>query len=74
MKNTELVTLLESNYMHELQIAKSILDKHNIQTFVFDENVNSIYGGVLGGYKLKINALQLEEAKQILEAHKTEDK
>jgi hypothetical protein len=68
----KLVSIIESNLIHEVQIAKTILENEGIKCFVFDENINNLYGGNIGGYKLKINELDLTKAKQILEEAQSE--
>ena len=69
MENTEntLVTIVNSSYMHEVQIAKSLLTSRGIKTYIIDENSNSVYGATIGGYKLQLSSLDFEEAKSILD-------
>ena len=69
MENTEntLVTIVNSTYMHEVQIAKSLLSNRGIKTYIIDENINSVYGATVGGYKLQISSLDFDEAKAILD-------
>jgi hypothetical protein len=69
MENSEntLVTIVNSNYIHEIQIAKTLLSDRGIKTYSIDENINSVYGATVGGYKLQISSLDFDEAKAILD-------
>ena len=61
-----LITLLETSLIHEIHIAKTLLTTYNIPSYVFDENLTTIGIPALEGYKLKVNELDFENAKQIL--------
>lgn len=62
-----LVTILVSSLIHEIHIAKTLLSSYEIQSFVFDENLNSIIGtAYVEGYRLKVNSADFEKAKEIL--------
>lgn len=62
-----LVTVLTASLIHEIHIAKTLLSSYGIQSFIFDENIMSTIGtAYVEGYKLKVNSLDLEKAKQIL--------
>lgn len=61
-----LITLLETSLIHEIYIAKTLLATYNIPSYIFDENLTTIGISVLEGYKLKVNELDFENAKQIL--------
>ena len=62
-----LVTVLTASFIHEIHIAKTLLSGYGIQSFVFDENLNSIIGtAFVEGYKLKVNGADFEKAKEIL--------
>jgi len=61
-----LITLLETSLIHEIHIAKTLLATYNIPSYIFDENLTTIGIPVLEGYKLKVNELDFENAKQIL--------
>lgn len=69
MENSEntLVTIVNSIYLHEIQIAKTLLSSRGITTYNIDENINSVYGATVGGYKLQISSLDFDEAKAILD-------
>ena len=71
--NASLVTIMQTEYHHQIEIARSILSTNGIKTFIFDEKVNSIYGGALGGYKLKVNENDVERAQQILKESQDEN-
>ena len=62
-----LVTIVNSNYLHEIQIAKTLLSSRGITTYNIDENINSVYGATVVGYKLQISSLDFDEAKAILD-------
>ncbi|MCF6182818.1 DUF2007 domain-containing protein [Lutibacter sp.] len=61
-----LITLFETSLIHEIYIAKTLLATYNIPSYVFDENLTTIGIPSLEGYRLKINELDFENAKQIL--------
>lgn len=61
-----LITLLETSLIHEIHIAKTLLATYNVPSYIFDENLTTIGIPVLEGYKLKVNELDFENAKQIL--------
>jgi len=66
-----LVTVFISNYMHQIYIAKNKLGLKEIESFVFDENLNSIIGtSLIEGYKLKVRVKDFEQAKTILSLDK----
>ncbi len=63
-----LVTLLTASLIHEVHIAKSLLEKSGIRSFINNENIASSIGtAFVEGYKLKVSSLDLEEAKRILD-------
>jgi len=69
-----LVTLLTASLIHEVHIAKTLLAANNIDSFIFDENNTSTIGtAFVEGYKLKVSALDLEKAQQLLEDVKKEN-
>jgi len=68
-----LVTLLDTSLIHEIQIAKSLLASYDIPSYIFDENLTTIGIPVIEGYKLKVNELDYENAKQILAAKYSDD-
>ena len=61
-----LVTLTITRLIHQVEIAKIILSKHGIDSFIFDRNIT--YSGLptSEGYKLKVSTLDFEKAKEIL--------
>ncbi|MDP6922490.1 MAG: DUF2007 domain-containing protein [Lutibacter sp.] len=70
MKNIakKLITVLESGFIHRVQIAKNLLDREGIKSFVFDTHIDSIIGtAFIEGYKLKVNNLDAEKARAILQ-------
>jgi hypothetical protein len=74
-KNSDtLITLLETSLIHEIHIAKSLLATYNIPTYFFDENLTTIGIPSLEGYRLKVNELDFENAKQILATAKHDNK
>ena len=67
-----LITILISSFTHEIYLAKNKLELQNINSFVFDDNLNSIIGtSFVEGYKLKVKAKDFESAKTILSLSKT---
>lgn len=63
-----LVTVLNTSFIHRVQIAKTLLASHDIQSFIVDENINLTIGtSFIMGYKLKVNALDFMRAKLILQ-------
>ncbi len=62
-----LVTLTITNFIHQVEIAKTILANNGIGSFIFDGNVT--YSGLptSQGYKLKVSAHNFEKAKKILD-------
>ena len=66
-----LKSVFVSSFMHEIYLAKNKLELHNIVSFVFDDNLNSIIGtSFVEGYKLKVKAKDFEKAKTILSLSK----
>ena len=68
-----LVTLTITSYIHQAEIAKTILSNQGIDSFIFDKNVT--YTGLPSsvGYKLKVSVLDFEKAKKILDDVNAED-
>lgn len=67
-----LITVLISSFIHEIYLAKNKLELQNINSFVFDDNLNSIIGtSFVEGYKLKVKTKEFETAKTILSLSKT---
>ena len=62
-----LVTILRTSLMHEIEIAKSLLASYEIQSYIFDKNIDLVIGtAFVEGYKLKVSSLDFEKAKKIL--------
>jgi len=68
-----LITLTVTSFIHQVEIAKTILANNGIDSFIFDGNVT--YSGLPSseGYKLKVSTLDFEKAKKILDAINDED-
>ena len=63
-----LVTVLTASLIHEIHIAKTLLNSRDINSFIIDENITSTIGtAFVEGYKLKVDSSNFEEAKKILE-------
>lgn len=76
MENTQesLVTVLTASLIHEVHIAKTLLSSEGIESYIFDQNIaTSIGTAFVEGYKLKVNALDLEKAKRILDEVNSSD-
>ncbi|MEX1383333.1 DUF2007 domain-containing protein, partial [Lutibacter sp.] len=59
---------------HEVHIAKTLLANQGIESYIIDENIaTSIGTAFVEGYKLKVNALNLEKAKKILDEVNSSD-
>ncbi len=70
MKNSQnlLVTVLDTSFFHEIQMAKSLLERNNIVCYIFNENMGVMIGTAISeGHKLKVNKSDVEKAKAILE-------
>ena len=65
--STSLITILRSSYIHEIQIAKTLLSSYEITSYIFDEHLNLIIGTAFTeGYKLKVSELDFQRAQKIL--------
>ena len=65
-KNT-LVTVLTASLIHKIHIGKTLLASRGINSYIIDENIaTSIGTAFVEGYKLQVNSLDLEKAKEIL--------
>jgi hypothetical protein len=76
MENTSksLVTVLTASLIHEVHIAKTLLASEGIESYIIDQNIaTSIGTAFVEGYKLKVNASNLEKAKKILDEVGTSD-
>lgn len=70
----ELVTVLTASLIHEIHIAKTLLASRGINSFIIDENIMSTIGtAFVEGYKLRVNSLDLEKAKEILDEVNSND-
>lgn len=64
-----LITILNSQFLHEVQIAQTKLELEGIQSFIADENITSTIGtAFVEGYKLQIDSSNVEKATIIIEA------
>lgn len=73
-KSESLVTVLTASLIHEVHIAKTLLSSEGIESYIFDQNIaTSIGTAFVEGYKLKVNALDLERAKKILDEIETSE-
>ena len=76
MKNGEstLVTILRTSLIHEIQIAKTLLSSYDIQSYIFDKNIDLVIGtAYVEGYKLKVSSLDFEKAEKILKEKNSTD-
>lgn len=76
MKNesSTLVTILRTSLMHEVQIARTLLASFDIQSYIFDTNIDLIIGtAFVEGYKLKVSSLDFDRAKKILDENYSTD-
>ncbi|MCF6279886.1 MAG: DUF2007 domain-containing protein [Flavobacteriaceae bacterium] len=62
--NNKLVTVLTSRDLFELQIAQGKLESEGIQSFIADQNMNTV--GFLGEYRLQIASSDVIVVKNIL--------
>lgn len=60
----KLVTILTSSNLYELQILKGKLESEGIQSFIADQNMNTV--GFIGEYRLQITSSDVIKAKVIL--------
>ena len=66
--SNKLVTILNTQFLHEVQIAQSKLELEGIQSFIVDENITSTIGtAFVEGYRLQINSADIEESKPIID-------
>ncbi|MEM8966424.1 MAG: DUF2007 domain-containing protein [Bacteroidota bacterium] len=66
----ELVTIKTFDNPIEAHLMKSKLENENIICFLFDENIvglNPLYNITVGGVKLKVSKIDLDEAATIIE-------
>jgi hypothetical protein len=69
--DNSLITVYTSSFIHEIYMAKNKLELQNIDSFVFDANINSIIGtSFVEAYKLKVKRGDFEQAKTILSLFK----
>lgn len=69
-----LVVLLTASLIHEVHIAKSLLAKSGIESYIIDENIaTSIGTAFVEGYKLEVNSADFDKAKKILEELQEEE-
>jgi hypothetical protein len=62
-----LIIVLTTSLQYEIQIAKSLLASQGIDSYIIDENIDLVYGrSIIEGFKLKVNSLEFDRAKEIL--------
>lgn len=62
-----LITVLDTSFIHKVQIGKSLLESNNISCYIFNENMANIIGTAISeGYKLKVNPNDEEKAKKLI--------
>lgn len=65
-------TVFVSTFLHEVHLAKTKLASEGINSFIVDENLNSIIGtAFIEGYKLNVDLADYEQARTILSLYKT---
>lgn len=73
-QSESLVTVLTASLIHEVHIAKTLLANEGIESYIIDQNIaTSIGTAFVEGYKLKVNSLDLEKAKKILDEVNSSD-
>lgn len=66
--SNNLVTILNAQFIHEVQIAQSKLELEGIQSYLVDENITSTIGtAFVEGYRLQVNSADVEKSKQIID-------
>ena len=71
-KDRSLKTVFVSTFIHEIHLAKTKLASKGIESYIIDENLNSIIGTALvEGYKLNVATSDYENARTILSLYKT---
>jgi len=74
-QQNSLITVLTASLIHEIHIAKTLLNSRGINSFIIDENIaTSIGTAFVEGYKLKVDSSNFEEAKKILDEVNSDDK
>jgi hypothetical protein len=66
--NKENIVFTTSNVM-EANFVKSLLEAHDIEVFLFDENLSRIqplYTHAIGGVKLAVPSVHVSEAREVL--------
>lgn len=72
--SNSLVPVLTASLIHQIHIAKALLESRGIKSYIFDENIaTSIGTAFVEGYKLEVNSSDLEKAKKILDEVNAED-
>ena len=66
--SNKLITILNAQFLHEIQIAQSKLELEGILSFIVDENITSTIGtAFIEGYRLQVNISDVEKSKPIIE-------
>ncbi len=64
----KLITILNTQFLHEAQIAQSKLEIEGIQSFIVDQNITSTIGtAFIEGYRLQVNNTDVEKSKPIID-------
>lgn len=65
----KLITVLNTQFIHEVQIAQSKLELDGIPSFILDENLTSTIGtAFVEGYKLQVDSSYANKAKTIIDS------
>ena len=66
--SNKLITILNAQFLHEIQIAQSKLELEGILSFIVDENITSTIGtAFIEGYRLQVNISDVEKSKPIID-------
>lgn len=66
--SNKLITILNAQFLHEVQIAQSKLELEGIQSFIVDENITSTIGtAFVEGYRLQVGMKDAEKSKSIID-------
>lgn len=73
-QQNSLVTVLTASLIHEIHIAKTLLNSRGISSYIIDENIMTTIGtAYIEGYKLKVDTSEYENAKKILDEVNNEE-
>lgn len=71
MSNSSLITVASFSFPHEAQLARANLESAGVPAFVADEhtiNMQWLYSHAMGGVKVQVPAVFVQQAREILEA------